>query len=122
VSKLGEVIAKEEGYGIPGTLPTRNNNPGDLRHSPNSFHSPSDPNAIGQIKTPQLGWDDLERQLKIDAGRGMSVQELIYSYCPPGVDNNNPAGYLTFVCANVPCSPDDSVAEVLTIPGEYINE
>jgi hypothetical protein len=120
MSKLAEVIAKEEGYGIPGSVPTRDNNPGDLRHSPHSFHTPSAPDAIGQIPTPQEGWDDLERQLDLDATRSMTIQELIYSYAPPG-ENNTPA-YLEYVCADVPCSPTDLVGDVLKIPGEYVNE
>lgn len=122
MSKLGEVIAREEGYGIPGSLPTRLNNPGDLRHSPHSFHDPNTPNAIGKIANPQWGWDDLERQLRIDAGRGFSIRELIYSYCPAGVDNNDPVSYLEYVCTNVPCEPDSSTAKVLTIPGDHVNE
>jgi hypothetical protein len=120
MSKLGEVIAKEEGYGIPGTLPTRDNNPGDLRHSPHSFHTAAAPNAIGQIDTPQDGWDDLELQLKEYAARGMTIQEVVYEYAPP--NENNTPGYLEYVCTNVPCNPDDSVAEILMIPGEYVNE
>jgi hypothetical protein len=33
---LARLIAQEEGYGIPGAVPTRDNNPGDLHHSPHS--------------------------------------------------------------------------------------
>src|SRR5580698_9606897 len=95
VSKLARLIAQEEGYGIPGDIPTMDNNPGDLRHSPHSFHA-GDPNAIGQIDTPQDGWADLERQLNLYAARGMNLQQAIYEFAPP--EENNSESYLNFIC------------------------
>src|SRR6185437_4031555 len=38
VTLLARLISREEGFGIPGALPTRDHNPGDLRHSPHSAH------------------------------------------------------------------------------------
>src|SRR5580700_1373747 len=76
--KLDALIADEEGYGLPGTLPSRNNNPGDLRHSPHSSHDPAAPDAIGDIDTPQDGWTDLEEQLERYAARGLTLQQAIY--------------------------------------------
>lgn len=45
-SLLATLIAKREGFGIPGALPTRQNNPGDLRHANGESHDPADPNGI----------------------------------------------------------------------------
>jgi hypothetical protein len=96
MSKLAQLIAQEEGYGIPGDIPTLDNNPGDLRHSPHSFHTGSDPNAIGVIDNPNDGWADLERQLGLYAERGLTLQEAIYEFAPPL--ENNSQQYLDFIC------------------------
>lgn len=124
MSKLGELIAgapdhlaslvaQEEGYGIPGAIPTTHNNPGDLRHSPHSDHSADAPNAIGQIDTPQNGWSDLERQLEIYAAHSMTLRAAIYAFAPP--TENNSEKYLQFVCDGLGCSPDIPVSEALKI-------
>ena len=114
MSRLAHLIAKEEGYGIPGAVPTRNNNPGDLRHSPHSFHKPNDPNGIGQIDTPEDGWADLERQLQLYAERGMSLQEAIYDFAPPS--ENNTIGYLNYVMVGLGVNnPNMSMTDALAI-------
>lgn len=112
MSKLAHLIAQEEGYGIPGSLPTRDNNPGDLRHSPHSFHL-GDPNAIGQIDTPEDGWADLERQLQLFADRGMTLRAAIYEFAPP--TENDSERYLAFVCKGLGVPDNVPVAEALTI-------
>jgi hypothetical protein len=111
--KLDALIADEEGYGIPDALPTRDNNPGDLRHSPHSEHDPSAPDAIGKIDTSQHGWADLEEQLQRYAARGLTLQQAIYEFAPP--TENNSAAYLKFVCDGLGCTPDTTVAAALQI-------
>jgi hypothetical protein len=111
--KLDALIADEEGYGIAGSLPTRDNNPGDLRHSPHSEHDPDAPDAIGKIDTPQDGWADLEEKLQRYAQRGLTLQQAIYEFAPPS--ENNSAAYLKFVCDGLGCSPDTPVSQALSI-------
>lgn len=113
MSKLAHLIAKEEGYGIPGAIPTVDNNPGDLRHSPHSFHTADAPNAIGKIDTPADGWADLERQLGLYASRGMTLTQAIYEFAPPS--ENNSAEYLAYVCSGLGCSPNTLVSDALKI-------
>jgi hypothetical protein len=72
VTLLARLIAKEEGFGIPGSVPTRNHNPGDLRHSPHSTHTADAPDAIRITDNDEHGWEDLERQLRLDAARGLT--------------------------------------------------
>ncbi len=112
MSKLARLIAQEEGFNVPGSLPNRDNNPGDLRHSPHSFHS-GDPNAIGQIDTPEDGWADLERQLQLFAKRGLTLQEAIYEFAPP--TENDSQQYLDFICNGLGLPPTASVQEALQI-------
>ena len=113
VSKLAQLIATEEGYGIPGSVPTRNDNPGDLRWSPHSFHTADSPDGIGQIDTVADGWADLERQLTLYAERGLTVAQAIYEFAPPS--ENNSAAYLAYVVKGLGCSSDTLVRDALLI-------
>ena len=114
MSKLARLIAQEEGYGIPGTIPTLDDNPGDLRHSPHSFHTSAAPDAIGKIDTPTDGWADLERQLQLYAQRGLTLQQAIYEFAPP--NENNSQSYLDFICQGLGVPSTMSVALALEIP------
>lgn len=112
---LARLIAKEEGFGIPGAVPTRDNNPGDLRHSPHSSHAGEGSNDIGIIDTPEDGWADLERQLQLYASRGLTLREMIVNYYAPANENNSGA-YLNFICKGLgEISPDTLVSEALNI-------
>jgi hypothetical protein len=111
MTKLAELIAQEEGFYVPGSLPNRDNNPGDLRHSPHSFHLGSAPDAIGDIDTAADGWADLEHQLMLYADRGLTLEQAIYEFAPPS--ENNSAAYLSFICTGLGCSPDTPVSEAL---------
>lgn len=130
MTKLAQLIAKEEGFFRSGTLPRRDNNPGDLRHSPHSQHS-SDPNTIGLIDTAADGWSDLERQLQIDAGRlvfrdpvtgasvpdhYMTLRDAIYSWAPP--TENDSARYLQDIIDGFGglVDADTELSRVLEIP------
>jgi hypothetical protein len=115
IPRIAELIAKEEGYGIPGSLPTRSNNPGDLRHSKNSFHTADAPDAIGKIDTPADGWADLVRQLQLFADRGLTVAQAIYEWAPP--NENNTQAYLTYIVNGLACHPTMLLADALKIPG-----
>jgi hypothetical protein len=116
MSKLAQLIAQEEGFNVPGSIPNRSNNPGDLRHSPHSFHNAVSPDSIGQIDTPQDGWADLERQLELYAQRGLTLQQAIYEFAPP--TENNSGGYLAFVCRGLGVSSDTLVSQALQIPDD----
>jgi len=111
MSKLARLIAQEEGFYVPDSVPDRDCNPGDLRHSPHSFHTPSDPDGIGKIDTPQDGWADLERQLQLFAERGLSLDEAIYTFAPPS--ENNSEAYLKYICDGLGLEPTALVSEAL---------
>ena len=113
MSKLARLIAKREGFGIPGAIPTVRHNPGDLTHSPHSSHEGISPDGIGIIDTDADGWDDLERQLQIFADHHMTLRAAIYVYAPPAA--NNTELYLNFICDGLGCTPDTLVSEALKI-------
>lgn len=114
MTKLALLISRQEGFGKPGTVPTRDNNPGDLRHSPHSSHAGEDPNAIGQIDTAVDGWEDLERQLMLDAQRGMTLRECIEAWAPAS-DGDDPGSYLQFVCEGLGMNPETPLTEALKV-------
>lgn len=113
---LAHLIAKQEGFGIPGAIPTIRHNPGDLRHSPHSEHpgGPSHKEDIGTIDTDEHGWQDLERQLVIYANQGLTLRQMIHLYAPEE-DHNNTSAYLEFVCRGGGWSPDTKVFEALKV-------
>ena len=113
-SLLAQLIAKQEGFGKPGALPTRRNNPGDLRHSPHSSHEGIGPNDIGEIDTATDGWEDLERQLRLYSIRGLTLAQLAETYAPES-DGNDTAAYLAALCSGLGLGPDDTVAAALRV-------
>ncbi len=106
MSLLAELIAKQEGFGIPGTIPTTHQNPGDLTAAPGETHTPGEP--VGSFATVQQGWAMLERQLQLYADRGLTLQEMVNIYAPP--PENDTAAYLKFLCQGLNCSPDTLVS------------
>ena len=59
-SQFAAAIGNAEGVNVPGSLPARNNNPGDLRNWPGA---PADASGYSIFPTMQAGWDALETQL-----------------------------------------------------------
>lgn len=117
-TRLAQLIAKEEGFGRAGVLPTVRHNPGDLRHSPHSSHSGIGNDDIGIIDTDEHGWEDLERQLLLYAARGYTLEKAIYAWAPES-DGNSPMRYLHDVLAGFGgrFTPESSLVDVLKVPG-----
>ena len=116
MTKLAYLISKQEGFGIPGAIPTTHHNPGDLRHSPHSQHpgGPAHANDIGTIDTDEHGWQDLERQLQIYAAEGLTLRQTINLYAPEE-DHNNTSAYLDFVCKGLGMPPETLVSDALKV-------
>ena len=89
VYKLASAIASAEGYFVSGSLPARNNNPGDLREAG------SYPTFDGFVvfKQKNAGIAALYRQICLNIFRGESLRNLVYSWAPPE-DHNNSENYL----------------------------
>lgn len=102
-----------EGFNVQGSVPNRDDNPGDLRHSPHSEHAPDDPNGIGKIDSVSDGWADLERQLQLYAHRGLTVRDAIAEFAPP--TENDTSNYLAFICTGLGCDPDTPMSQALLI-------
>ena len=116
MTKLAQLIAVEEGgwklvngklTKVPGTLPARDDNPGDLRHAPGEGHPADAPDSVGSFADDETGFAELERQLDLYAGRlvtvdpvtraevpahFMTLKDAIYEWAPP--TENDSATYL----------------------------
>jgi hypothetical protein len=100
---LAQAIAKREGFGIPGTVPTRLNNPGDLMYAHQDGALPHGVTGTdGRLRVYAAfasvmdGWRALYNQIRLDAGRGLTLAEFIGKYAP-ATDHNNTSSYLSFV-------------------------
>jgi hypothetical protein len=111
MSKLAELIAKQEGFGIAGDIPTTHNNPGDLEHAPGETHNDGTP--VGEFPTVAAGWAALENQLQDYANRGLNLSQMVDIYAPPSENNTN--AYLDFICEGLGCQPNTLVKDALLI-------
>lgn len=93
LEKLTNAIAKKEGYYLSGTLARRNNNPGNLVYA-------GQPHAVrsgrwAKFDTVGHGFQALQAQIKLDARRGLTLEQFIYKYAPP--KENDTLGYIQYV-------------------------
>jgi len=135
MTKLATLIAKMEGYGKPGAIPTVRNNPGDLRHSPHSEHpgGPAHKDDIGTIDTPEHGWEDLDFEITLilkehprltlhDFVAGQRVQDGTIvpggypGWAPAGDGSNQPMIYSRYLATGLGLSISDPLAIAVTIP------
>jgi hypothetical protein len=108
ITDLAQSIATMEGYFRGGTLAQKNNNPGNLRAGPSAIGK--DSNGLAIYATAQDGWNDLYRQIGLDAGRGLSLAQFIGKYAPP--NENNTSGYLSFVSSSIGVDPSTPLAQL----------
>jgi hypothetical protein len=72
---LAHAIAFAEGFGLPGTVPTRANNPGDLK-VPGWKGPVTGDEGISVLPTEADGWGVLYRQLQLIASEKSRVYDL----------------------------------------------
>lgn len=109
---LIQAMAKQEGFGVPGTRPTRNHNPGDLEY----HQFAKDNGAIGTDGRYAIFPDDATgfgamRTLLIKHYKGLTLQQALDKYAPPVENETNI--YLQHVCAWAECQPTDLIDNLL---------
>lgn len=98
---LSNAIARMEGWLVPGSVAQRNNNPGNLRAGPGSVGTDSKGYAI--FPDAATGWAALRRQVDLNIGRGLTLQEFfggkpgVYAGYAPAADSNQPSNYANTV-------------------------
>lgn len=120
---LVAAIEKREGFGIPKTLPTRLNNPGDLMFAHQRKASPhpivgEDGKVRVYAEFPTLadGLYALHTQIWLDAQRGETLAQFIAKYAPEA-DGNNTSSYLAGVMRALGVAdPSLRLSEILDLP------
>jgi hypothetical protein len=116
--KLAHAIAKAEGFGAKGALPTRQHNPGNIR-ARRGVHYPGQVglNSRGYVifKDDRAGWTALESQIeKIITGAShfynvnMTLAQLSRSYATSSIWVKN-------VAKNLGVTPGTSLFEILDV-------
>jgi hypothetical protein len=105
IEKLAAAIAHAEGFGVPGEA-TKNNNPGNLRHSHLSMGT--DEKGFCVFPTPETGWNalkyDLERKVEghsLTILRSTSTLLELAQVWAPKSDQNDPYQYCALLCATL---------------------
>src|ERR1035437_261825 len=111
VTDLMNSIAKMEGWGISGSIATRNNNPGNLRSGVGQVGSENTVSGtFATFATPADGWAALQHQIDIQAGQGQTLRDFIYQYAPPS--ENNTSSYLNSLVADLGVGADSSLSDL----------
>lgn len=119
VRHFAQAIARAEGYGVVGAVPTNANNPGDLCDPTGAlFGLPTMGNeSIVVFPDPASGWDALYRQLQLIAdGRSsvytldMSIADMALHYAP----TPDPMTWASNVAAFAGVTPDTPLSLVLS--------
>lgn len=87
IDKIALAIAKEEGWGVTGTLPKRLNNPGDLDYAgqigAKPYVEPGRTLAYAEFSELALGIAALQRQIWKRVAEGATLRSLISIWAPP---------------------------------------
>lgn len=112
LSQLATAVGKMEGYGIPGAIPTRDNNPGDLTKVGGGFLQFGD---VGQ------GWAALKSWLTrhVTANPNWDFYDLFNFYlrgsttAPPADAQGDSNNYAEFVAGQLGVNPSTPVSSFL---------
>ena len=104
-----EAIARMEGFGVPGALPTINHSPGDLIYGPEavSFGAIAQHGRFAVFPDDETGWNALRRWLSVPAKfdakgnlvggyLGATIEQAINRFAPPS-DGNKTSVYVSNV-------------------------
>lgn len=112
---FAQAIARQEGFGVPGARPTRNNNPGNLTGT--MWSGRVDDGGFAVFATAADGWDALFRQLQTIAnGRSrvyspdMTIATMATLYSP----KPDPTTWAANVAAFAGFTPDTTLTTVFT--------
>jgi hypothetical protein len=111
VKSIAEAFAKAEGFGVPGALPTRAHNPGDLELGDVGNGTI---NGKTVFTTDQDGWNALYKQIQLMIGGGSSYYSPTDSWRQvaqtwTGGDNAN--AWANIVAGHLGVNPDSSMQE-----------
>ena len=89
---IAQAIQRMEGY-APGTRAYRNNNPGNLRYVGQPGATGADTSGFAIFPSYDAGYAALQKQIELDASRGLTIEQFIAKYAPP--NENDTTNYTT---------------------------
>jgi hypothetical protein len=92
----------------PAGKSVRNNNPGNLRFANQRGSTGKDETGFAIFPTREAGLVALEKQIRLDIGRGDTLQKFISEYAP-AADKNDPIKYTDFVSKATGIRPDEKI-------------
>lgn len=100
-----EAIARQEGFGVAGARPTRDDNPGDIVYGRwAAAHGATQDGRFAKWTTVQDGVE-AERKLLIDDYLGLTVRQALNKWAPAS-DGNNVSAYEANVCEWTGLTPE----------------
>ena len=120
VVTFAQAIAQEEGFDVPGSIPNRNNNPGDLR-PPNGAGNywagqiGVDSDGFAVFGTSDAGWNALYTNLNTHIGNNptQTLADYIAQYAPAN-DGNDPTSYADNVAAALGVDSSDQLGDIFS--------
>jgi hypothetical protein len=115
-SVLAQAIARQEGFGVSGSVAQRDNNPGNLMSPPGGTWAGQtgvDSSGFAVFGNAQDGWNALDTDISSNAG--LTLSQFISKYAPSS--ENNTSAYISNVSSWTGASPDETVADILS--GNY---
>lgn len=131
---LDNAIDQFEGFGQPGTIATRQNNPGDLIYGPfarSMGATGAGSNNIAVFPNSSVGFNAMDQLIQQYAGSGYNIQQLIGAWAPGNAPGNTPQSqqnYTNFVAnqmgvpANTPVSALAQGQSILAHAGKSLDE
>lgn len=106
-----------EGFFKPGSRAARNNNPGNLWDGSGRIwpHLPHDDKGFVIFPSLDAGWRALERQVELDAKRGLTLETFLHKYAP--ATENNTENYIRFVAGRVGIPRDVPLRDLFSSDG-----
>lgn len=110
IQSVANTIQTIEGY-YPGSLAYRNNNPGNLvfANQPGATQN----GAFASFSSYDQGYQALQRQIQLDANRGLTIQQFINKYAPAS-DGNDPTSYAAQIAAAEGLSVNDPLSMAIS--------
>jgi len=87
-NKVGGADTNQGTVAIPRTarLAFVNNNPGNLRFAGQTGATQGE-GGFAKFSSPEAGYQALQNQIKLDAGRGLTLAQFVTKYAPPSENN-----------------------------------
>ena len=121
---VANTIKTIEGWFKTGTVSQRLNNPGNLMYAGQAGATPhpiydADGKLVGtfaEFSSPDAGEAALQRQIQLDASRGLSIQDFANKYAPSGHGTNDPNAYAQQIAAATGLSVNDPLSAAIADP------